>query len=427
MLTNRTCKTGPNCTNPYTPVALGAQPPVPPAPPAAYDPRVPPPAEPTGNPSLTPPVIAATFIGLVLVGVVTSSFGPLLAAIRDRFGLTDAGVATFASVQLAGAIVGNLSTRFLTRFSVGSRMAGGLVLFGAGGLLFALASQQAGSPWPLALAAGVVMGLGYGTFQVNYADLFSRGFGARSGAVMAVMSTSFSGGSIIGPALAGLFLGRGWPYPTLYAACAILALLLTLPVQPARDTSTQATATHGPTDVPALALFALFVALYVAAEASASLWSPTHLHESLGYSSQTAAYLTSFFWVALTVGRALAVPLSLRLSSPDLIVASMVVATLGMLLTNVPAVAPAGYWIAALGFAPVFPAGLVWLGRAFANPFVTSVYLVAGSFGALVAAPLMGALKTGAGPGVIPWVILAFSAGTLAVALWLRSVKREAR
>ena len=380
----------------------------------------------SGNPSLTPPVVAATFLGLVLVGVLTSSLGPLLGEIRARFGLSDAGVAVFASVQLAGAILGNLSTPLLERFSVGGRMAGGLVLFGVGGLLFALANQPSVANWGFALASGFITGLGYGTFQVNYAALFSRGFGARSGAVMAVMSTSFSGGSIIGPAVVGLILGRGWSYPLLFVGCGLVSLILPWLVSPARDSSTDtSSAALNPSDLTAVIGIALFVALYVAAENSASLWSPTHLHEGLGYSSQTAAYLTSFFWVALTIGRALAAPVSLRLSSPNLIVLSMIVATLGVLLTQVPAIAPLGYWIAALGFAPVFPAGLVWVGRVFGSPHVTSVYLVSGSLGALAAAPLVGALKTGFGPNVIPLALLAFSAGTLAVAVWLRRLRPE--
>ncbi|NJK46334.1 MAG: hypothetical protein HC933_20685 [Pleurocapsa sp. SU_196_0] len=97
----------------------------------------------------------------------------------------------------------NLSTAALERvLNAGQRMCLGALGFAGGALWFAFSNG-----FLSALLALFLMGLGLGLFQVNYANLFSRGFGARSGAVMAVMSTSFAVGSIAGPSIAALLDG----------------------------------------------------------------------------------------------------------------------------------------------------------------------------------------------------------------------------
>jgi membrane associated rhomboid family serine protease len=50
----------------------------------------------------------------------------------------------------------------------------------------------------------------------------------------------------------------------------------------------------------------------------------------------------------------------------------------------------------------------------------TSVFLVAGTLGALVCVPFTGVLKEWLGTGVIPVLILGFALSALMVALWLR-------
>jgi fucose permease len=100
--------------------------------------------------------------------------------------------------------------------------------------------------------------------------------------------------------------------------------------------------------------------LYVGAETGVGGWMPSHL-EQLGYSAAAAATLTSGFWCALAVGRLLVAPVATRAPARAIVMAAIAAASLMLLLAMVTPLAPVGYLLAGLAFAPVFPTGLIWL------------------------------------------------------------------
>ncbi len=365
---------------------------------------------------LTPIVIAATFTGLALIGLMASSVGPSLGSIRARYGVTDAVVGLWGSAQFAGAILGNLTPGLLPRLPMAVRMAGGMALFGACCLLLALSSI-----WAVALGAVFAAGLGFGTFQVNYAAIFSRGFGVRSGAVMALMSVSFGLGSILGPAIIGLISSQR--YALLLSGCGVAALLVSLPLVRVHfnpETHPAGSRPQASAPLGILAGFGLLSVLYVSAESSVGFWAPTHLTDGLGFKPSDAAFMTSAFWIALTVGRVLAAPVALRVSSQVIVLSALGISSVFLLVAPFGAFASAGYVLAGLFLAPVFPSGLVWLGQVSRDVRSTAVFLVAGSLGAMVSTPLVGVIKQWLGTGAIPVLILGFTLCALAVVFWLR-------
>jgi MFS transporter, FHS family, glucose/mannose:H+ symporter len=375
------------------------------------------------NPTLNLRVIIFTCIGLALIGAVTSSLGPLLSTIRERFGVRDSDLGWLAAVQFAGAILGNLSFVVLARVPAGWRMAGGMVTFGLGVLGFALTNV-----WLLALLGLFVAGLGFGVFQANYANIFANGLGPRSGAILTLMGGTFSLGAMVGPAVVGLLLARGQGYGILFVVCAFLACLLPFGLHRIRKTAFDPKA--GSPRATNHVLLAGFIALsvfYVAAESNAALWAASHLTDGLGFTKENAAFLTSYFWVAITAGRFLSVPIALRISSANLIVAAMALSLIGLLMAQVPAVAPYGYLLAGLAFAPVFPSGMAWMGRAVPGEFSTSSYFLAGTVGSLLSAPLVGLVKEQFGANAIPSILLAFALIALGCAIWLRQATAQTR
>lgn len=367
--------------------------------------------------SISPLQIGATFVGLALIGMMASSIGPSLGSIQARYGVTEATVGLLGSAQFAGAIVGNLSPGWWPKSSVGVRLGGGLGLFGLACIGLAVSNV-----WAVTLVIAFLTGLGFGVFQVHYAAIFSRGFGARAGVVMSLMSVAFGLGSILGPAVIGVIgsVRYGW----LLSACGALALLVAVTLwrvrfEPARtrdDANIQGSSSRV---TLALVGFVLLSFTYVAAEGGVSFWAATHLHEARGFTVDGAAFLLSFFWIALTVGRALSAPIALRVSSRDMILGSLVLSLASLLLVQVT---PFGYVLAGFFFAPIFPAGLVWVGRVSHSEHATSAFLVASSLGSLFSAPAIGAITQAFGSGAIPWAITAFTASSLGAALWLRSV-----
>ncbi len=354
---------------------------------------------------------------LFSVGMIGSSWGSAVSFIKLRFLISDASVGLLGSAQSLGGVLGNIATGFLERrFQAGSRMAIGVVLFSAGCLLFFVSEL-----WFLALAAVLLLGFGLGMFQVDYATLFSRGFGNRSAAVMNVMSTSFSFGSIVGPLVVIWLLER---FGLMFLAVGVFAAAIVLVMLPARDTVLEKTQGSSLKLSPKVIGFVVLCLFYVCAEQGVSFWMPSYL-QSIGFDLAQSARVASWFWQALTVGRFLSIPLSLRFSSATLIVGCLLLSFIALLLAQIPSLATPAFVAAGLFFAPVFPTGLVWINREYSSVAASSVFLVSGSVGALLIAPLLGVFKQTFGAPVIPIALAVCALLALISSVWLRELAKR--
>ncbi len=332
---------------------------------------------------------------MVSIGAVGGSYGAALEVLRATFGVGDAQLGLLGTAQTVGGLLGNLSSIPLERIlTAGQRLCVGGLVFAFGAVCFALSAK-----FELALLALLTMGLGMGLFQINFSSLYSRGFGVRSGAVMAVMSSAFAVGSIAGPVMAAALTTN---YRLLPIGFGVLSAVLAAMLLTARDTSHAAPSSHPPAKLEGAAwLFGLMVFFYVMAEQGASFWGVAHL-ESLGVKHEAAALVMSLFWAGLLIGRFAGAALSLKYSSRTMMLGSAAGATLCFAVSHVPAVAGAAYIAAGLCFATVFPTGLVWLARFNPSSQAITLYFVAGSVGAALGLPLIGALKNLFGASAIP-------------------------
>jgi MFS transporter, FHS family, glucose/mannose:H+ symporter len=371
------------------------------------------------NSSLTPVLLVTTFLTLFLIGMVVSSWGAAVSFIKLKYAVSDASVGLLGSAQAFGGVLGNIATGVLQKgFRAGLRMALGVACFGFGCLLFFLVHS-----WLFAIVAALILGFGIGVFQVNFASLFSSGFGVRSGAVMNVMTTAFSFGSISGPLIVVGLLER---FDLMFLAVALFMLLSFGLVFPARDSAPTQTSNSGLIFQPKLLGFALVCLFYVSAEVGVNFWMPTYL-QSVGYGLPEAAKFASWFWIALTLGRFLAIPISLRVSSINIVLGCLSLSIASLMLSQIPGFAAVGYVATGLFFAPVFPTGLVWINREFASLGATSVWMVAGSTGAFLVAPAIGALKQSSGASAIPISLMVLTIISLLAAVWLRTLPEDVR
>ena len=369
------------------------------------------------NPSLTPLLIVTTFMTLFSIGMIGSSWGSAVTFIKLRFLISDASVGLLGSAQSLGGVLGNLFTGLLEkRLPAGSRMALGVAVFSFGCLMFFL-----GQLWLLALASALILGFGLGIFQVNYGALFSRGFGSRSSAMMNVMSTSFSFGSIVGPLVVVWLLER---FGLMFLAVAIFTALAIVVVLPARDSLEVGSPNSSLVFGPKIIGFVVMCVFYVCAEQGISFWMPSYLL-SIGYTLPEAAKVASAFWIALTAGRFLAIPVSLYLSSVALVASSLVLAFISLLLTQIHVLAAPAFVASGLFLAPVFPTGLVWINREYTSLSATALYLVSGSVGALLIAPALGVFKEAFGAPIIPITLAICAFISLLATLWLRALPRS--
>lgn len=373
------------------------------------------------NTSLTPLVAVATYAVMTSIGAMNASYGAVLPFLQQQFVVGSAEIGFLSTAQTIGGVLGNAGTAWLEkRFSAGQQMFLGGASFSIGAVGFA-AAMMFSLGFIFALVALFIMGLGLGLFQVNYANIFSKGFGERSGAVMSVMSTAFAVGSIAGPLLAvQLASAYAW-LPVLFGVLTLGFAVLLRPAKNA-DVTNDRLARGGLTSETWL--FAGMIALYVVAEQGAGFWGVTHL-VSLGWDAKAAAVVFSSFWLVLLVGRLLGAALAVRFSSELILVLGLLGSTLAFLAANFAPLAAPAYLIAGLLFAPVFPIGLTWLAKRNTSSLATTLYLVAGSVGAAIGTPLVGGLKTLFGDAAIPATLTVACGLSLALGLMLRAKQTQ--
>jgi FHS family Na+ dependent glucose MFS transporter 1 len=169
-----------------------------------------------------------------------------------------------------------------------------------------------------------------------------------------------------------------------------------------------------------VALIVLFFVLYTGAEVAVGGWIYSYA-VGLRLSSQAvAAYLTSAFWGALTVGRLLAVPLALRFPPHSVLLADCVgcLVSLGILLLGSQSVAATfvGTCGVGLSMASIFPAALsLAQGRMRITGRVTGWFFVGASGGGMTLPWLIGQFFDSVGPRAAMVILFIDMTAALAV------------
>jgi FHS family glucose/mannose:H+ symporter-like MFS transporter len=392
----------------------------------------------------------------VLIGALQALYGPAISALRAGFGITLPTAGLAVSAQFVGGVAGVLGyVRARRVVTVPVLLCGSLLAVAGGATGFALVSS-----WPVALGFAFLAGLGFGGIDYGLNDLFATAFTRRGPAMLNVLNAHFGVGAIAGPFLVALLGPDRYPAVFLGLAGASLLLLPGLrgvhtsrrdagtppaghPAEPAdlagHPAGPSATATPGdPAGRPApsaklvrrgaAALLIAFVALYVlnvGVETGVGSWEPTHL-EAIGHSAASAASATSAYWLMLTVGRFLVIPLTLRWSDRAIVVGSCLGMAACLGLATVPALATVAYAGVGLFIAPVFPTGLPWLHRAIPGARQAGAYVIAASMlGGVAFPPVLGVAIERIGTSSVPALLFGLNALCLAVIWWI--VKAERR
>jgi fucose permease len=102
--------------------------------------------------------------------------------------------------------------------------------------------------------------------------------------------------------------------------------------------------------------------------------------------------VVSGYWLTFTVGRLLAVPISMRIRPGTLVTGAITLALIAAIAATVDPLAPAAYLVAGLAMGPVFPGGLSWLRRRYPERAgeVGSIIIAAGGIGGMVIPPMIG-------------------------------------
>ncbi|MEW5958433.1 MAG: MFS transporter [Chloroflexota bacterium] len=339
---------------------------------------------------------ASYYAAFVALGLVIASLGPTLIDLAERTGTSLSQIGILFTVRSMGSLLGSLFGSRLYDHLPGHRIM--VVMF------LMLAATMSLIPlipllWLLCLAL-FVFGLAEATLAVGGNTLLVWVHEQRLAPYMNGLHFFFGVGAFLSPIIIAQAVLLSGDIIWAYWALALLLLpaagwLLSVP-SPGR----RAAATDTPRRRPNYALvglIALFYFLYVGAEVSFGGWIFSYAI-ALDLADKTmAAYLTSGFFGAFTVGRLLSIPLVARLR-PRLVLLSDLAGSLlslGVIMlwpTSLTAV-----WLGTVGcglsMATIFPSILTMAGRRMSiTGQITGTLFTGASLGAMSTPWLVGQL-----------------------------------
>lgn len=368
--------------------------------------------------------VAGGFAAFALLGGLQALYGPAIPQLHRTFHVPVSTAGLIVSAHFTGAIAGILLAGAATnRISPGYRLAGALLLVGAGAFFLAKAPL-----WPVPLAGALLLGFGFGVLVLDLNTLYASGFGARSAAMITLLNAAYGTGALLGPLALGLAFDARVQGPFLVGSVVALCLIPVLSIRQTQPrmlpvaTPTVATPSHS-----VLPIFILMLVLYEGIEADIGGWEATQLTFH-GFSTSAAATLTALFWGGLTAGRLLTAPLSLRFRPQQLLVVSLAILIVLLVLAHIAALLSVAYILSGGCCAVILPLGFVWLQEVLPGSAGAGSLTLAGAFvGATLFPLLVGRWIALTTPDVLPTALLILAILCFLTVIWLRAMTRPRR
>lgn len=364
---------------------------------------------------------------LLLAGLGTALLGPILPILATQWRLNDSQSGALMLAKFCGAFLGGVTVSRNLRRSLLAGLAAGAIGFGC----FAVAPG-------MALGSGALFVGGFGIGQVITATniLAGRRFTVHRGSALSLLNFSFSLGAMLSALLAAWLL----PLFTLRHLLAWFAgtfvigaggLLLEVDRTPSEDAEQSATdaardANGASGLTPRMYLyFAGLLFLYGGLETCLSGWLTTF---ALRYGSKTlviSEYTTLLLWLSLTVGRAAASAVMLRVGERTVQrwgLALTAVFTAGLAFSHSAILIAACAVLLGLSLAPFFPSTWALLMAEAPGARQAGIVLAVSGLGAAALPWLMGVVSTRAGSLQAALALpLATALGLLAMSAFYRS------
>jgi len=366
------------------------------------------------------------YAAFVALGMVGASLGPTLPGLAEHTQTQLGEISFLFTARSLGFLLGSFfGGRLYDRVSGHSLMAVVLVIITVMMALAPLISLL----WLLA-AALLIMGVAEGTLDVGGNTLLIWVHRHKVGPFMNGLHFFFGAGAFLSPIIVAQTVlisdditWAYWMLALLMLPVAVWLLRLPSPTAqavskdaPVRQTDRRPTARLSSPKSEAherlfIALIALFFFLYTGAEISFGGWIFTYAVALDMGGETTAAYLTSAFWGALTLGRLLAIPIAARFRPRSILLGGLVgcLTSVGVILLWPDALA--AMWLGTLGLgfsmASIFPTTLSLAERRLTiTGQVTSWFFVGASVGGMTLPWLIGQFFESIGPRVMTFIIM---------------------
>jgi MFS transporter, FHS family, Na+ dependent glucose transporter 1 len=353
----------------------------------------------------------------ICLGLDSAIIGPTLPALASQ---TNSRLGQMGLLFLAGAIGYTLGTMIGGR--VFDRVNGhpvlGIAQLMAAVLIFLI--PLAAWFW-LLLAILVCKGFAEGFINTGANALLVWTHAGKVGPFMNGLHFFFGLGAFLSPFLVaqvvGVAEGYRWAYWALAAFAALVGLrMLTMsgsphPFQAAQESnSNKIPQAHSPVPYVLVISAMLFLFFYVGAEITFGGWVYTYAITLKLASAAGAAYLTSAFWLAFTIGRLISIPAATRFKPKQVILTALfsclTVLALGIIFSG----SSTALWMMAIGLgfcmAPIWPTGFTLAGQSInMTGKVTGVILLGDSLGGMVLPSAVGKVIESSGPRAMVYLV----------------------
>lgn len=367
---------------------------------------------------ITTVVYCAAFVAL---GLSHASLGPTLMGLAAQVGTGLVQISYGLGARSAGYLAGSiLAGRLYDAVRGHPVLALMLTCIGAG-----LAMLPEVSVLALLIVLLFVIGVAEGALDVGVNTLIVWVHGHKVGPYMNALHFFFGLGAFLSPIITAqaLPLESGIRLAYWVLAALMLPVAVSVVLVPSPLAGSTRLAAEGRAQSPGhsndrllLLLLPLFFFLYVGVEGSFGSWIATYARATGVGDEVTAAYLTSVFWGALTLGRLLSIPLALRFTPRRVLAFDLGICAVSVLVLLLWPGVPLATWVgtfgAGLSMASVFPTTLSLAERHLTiTGSITSLFFIGASLGGMALPWVIGQLFERVGHGV--------TIGAIAVALVL--------
>ena len=364
------------------------------------------------------------FLVFLILGASRGILGPALPELASNTGVQLTAISYLFSINAIGNITSDLfGARLYDRLPGHSLLLGTVLVTGC-----ALFATPFVSSLALLIALILLSGICQGLLETGSSTLTVWLYGKKSGPYLNV-NYFFSGlGSFLTPILIGLSIFHTGTIRWAFLGAALLALpgvafLAWLPSPKVAVRVPEADHEHPaaarlPWGLIAVIMFLLFIDIGI--EVGFGGWVYTYAITLNLADKVTAAYLTSAFFIALTLGRLIGIPLAARFRPSAIILADLLGGLFSITLILARLDSAVFLWIGSIGLglsmASVFPTCLALAERRMTvSGKITGWFMVGGSIGAMILPWITGQFFESVGPPVVIVVVAAALIAGLAV------------
>jgi MFS transporter, FHS family, Na+ dependent glucose transporter 1 len=373
---------------------------------------------------------AGYYVAFIIIGLSAASLGPTLPGLAEQTRSTLSQVSVLFTARSLGYLMGSLLGGRLYDRIPGQRVMAVMLLVMAAAL-----AAAPGIP-VLWLLAGVllILGLGEGAVDVGGNTLIVWVHREKVGPFMNGLHFFFGIGAFLSPVIFAQAIllsgGIAWGYRLL--ALLVLPVAVYTYLQPSPAPMGQAEdGSHAPLKGGLVLSICTFFFVTVGVEGAFGGWVYTYANQLGLGNAVTAAYLTSAYWGALTIGRLIGIPLSIRYKPRTLILADVIGCVLSLGVILIWHDSREALWLGALGLgfsiATIFPNTLSFAGEHMTiTGKVTSLFLVGASLGGMFTPWLIGQLIEPFSALSVMWVLGVIALLTVGVYGWMIASARRA-